>query len=335
MRYFLAFFLLFYALSAQADFSAAPQVPKLLAMLRHQAHFTEKEIEWVRTALRKARALPHLLTLEEHPKERTLTWGQYAPIHINPENIRNGITFMHRQHHWLQRAYREYGVPPVVITALLGVETKYGRDTGNIPVLDALSTLAFDYPPQEPFFLRELEQFFVFCHNNHINPTKPKGSYAGAMGDAQFMPSSVLQMGVDFNHDGKINLWSTADAVGSVANYLTHFDPKYAWQRGKPLMVRARAIGEIPTTVKVNAKHPTDSVSMLIHDGIKPLSPVSVNQKAGLVVLKDGKSKQDWIVFNNFYAIMSYNPHILYAMAVAQLARALKHAEYAVRANRQ
>lgn len=335
MRYLLAFILLSCSLSAHADFSTAPQVPELLATLRHQAHFTNAQITWVRDALRQAKAIPRLLNFEEHPKERTLTWGQYAPIHINPDNIRNGLAFMRRQSRWLERAYRDYGVPPAIITALLGVETKYGRDTGNIPVLDALATMAFDYPPRARFFLHELEQFFVLCRNEHLDPLQPKGSYAGAMGEAQFMPGSVLQMGVDFNHDGKIDLWSTADAIGSVANYLTHFDPKFTWQRGAPVMVRARINGDPPSSVAVNSKYPTDTVSTLIRHGIRPLSHVEGKLKAGLVVLKDGHTEQDWIVLNNFYAVMSYNPHILYAMAVAQLARALMSAKHATEANQR
>lgn len=314
-------------LPAHADFSNAPQVPKLLAELRNQAGFTNAELAQVRSALADAKLLPQLIHDEQNAKERTLTWAEYAPIHINAANIANGLAFMRAQRKWLAKAQAIYGVPPVVVTAIMGVETKYGKNTGHVRVLDALATLGFDHPTRGPFFLGELEQFFVLCRDDGFNPTQPKGSYAGAMGAAQFMPSNYLRLGVDFDGDGSVNLWSAADAIGSIANYLRNFRPKDGWQRGMPVMTPAHINGTLPPDVAINQQHATTTVAELEHDGVKSSLPLPGNLSVGVVRLDGSHGPQNWITLHNFYSIMSYNPRIFYAMAVSQLAAALAAAQ--------
>jgi len=315
------------AASAQADFSHAPQTPQLLASLRDQHGFSTAQLAQVRAALRDAQLLPQLIHTEQHAKERTLSWDDYAPIHINPTNIANGVRFMQAQRTWLTRAEDEYGVPAAVITAVLGVETKYGRFTGHVRVLDALATMGFDHPTRGPFFLSELEQFFVLCRDDDLKPTQPEGSYAGAMGAAQFMPSNYLKLGVDFDNDGSVDLWSAPDAIGSIANYLVNYAPDRGWDRGMPLMVPAKVTRTPPASLTINGKRATTTVAALRDDGITPQRSLPGDLHAGLVRLDGHDDQQDWIALHNFYAVMTYNPRIFYAMAVAQLAEALTAAQ--------
>lgn len=327
MRVLLATILLTCCVPVHADFSNAPQVPKILAQLREKANFTNVELNQVRSALADAQLLPQLIHDEQNAKERTLTWDQYAPIHINAANIANGLAFMQAQKKWLAKAQAMYGVPPAVVTAIMGVETKYGKNTGRVRVLDALATLGFDHPMRGPFFLGELEQFFVLCRDDGLDPTQPKGSYAGAMGSAQFMPSNYLRLGVDFDGNGSVNLWSAADAIGSIANYLRNYRPKDGWQRGMPVMTPAHITGTLSSGVAINQKHATTTVAALEHDGVTSSLPLAGNLSVGLVRLDGSRGPQNWITLHNFYSIMSYNPRIFYAMAVSQLAAALTTAQ--------
>ncbi len=327
LRVLLGALVLFCCLPVRADFSKAPQVPALLAQLRDQAGFTPAELDRVRSALADAQLLPQLIHTEQHAKERTLSWDQYAPIHINAANIANGLAFMQAQKQWLAKAQAEYGVPAAVITAVLGVETKYGNNTGHVRVLDALATMGFKHPTRGPFFLSELEQFFVLCRDDGLDPTQLKGSYAGAMGSAQFMPSNYLRLGVDFDGNGVVNLWSAADAIGSIANYLRNYRPGNEWQRGMLVMTPAHIDGTLPPDIAINQRHMTTTIAGLEHDGITASVPLRGSLNAGLVLLDVSHGTQNWITLHNFYSIMSYNPRIFYAMAVSQLAAALVAAQ--------
>lgn len=323
---FAALALLLFASCAWADFSGAPQVPALLKQLRTQHGFDKAQLASVRSALKNARFLPQLIHTERHSKEKTLTWDRYRTIAVNPRNIKNGQAFMRVQHRWLAKAEAIYGVPPAVVTAVLGVETKYGRNTGHVRALDALATMAFKHPTRGPFFLSELGQFFVLCRDDGLDPEALKGSYAGALGDAQFMPSNYLRLGVDFDGNGTVDLWSPADAIGSVANYLAHYDHANGWQRGIPLVVAAQAPATLPTSVTANSRHPSTRVKALKQAGIVAAggTPLPSQLRVGFVRL-DGATQTpaDWIALPNFYAVMSYNPRTFYAMAVSQLAVAL------------
>jgi lytic murein transglycosylase B len=318
-------------LPAQADYSHAPGVPQMLKNLRIEHGFTPPELAAVRVALRQAKQVPALLKAEKNAKEKTLSWAAYEPIAVNATNVRNGAAFVRAQRHWMSRAEADYGVQPSVIAALLGVETKYGHYTGGRSVLNALSTLAFDHPTRGPFFRSELENLFVLCRDQHCDPTTLRGSYAGAMGMAQFMPSSELRFGRDFNDDGRVDLWTTADAIGSVANYLANHDTRRAWQRDMPLIVPATVDGTLPDGIKVNGKYPDTTVGALTQQGLRPAVPLPGNLAAGLVRLDTDDGPRYWIALTNFYAVMAYNPRTFYAMSVALLAQRIDAAAAAGR----
>ncbi|TAM09787.1 MAG: lytic murein transglycosylase [Nevskiaceae bacterium] len=314
---------------AWADFSTAPQVPALLSQLQAQEGFDAAQLAGVRDALKQAQFLPQLIQTERTAKEHTLTWDAYRPIAVNAHNIDNGEAFMRVNHHWLAKAEALYGVPPAVVTAILGVETKYGTYTGRARALDALATMAFRHPTRGPFFLSELEKFFVLCRDDGFAPTALKGSYAGALGAAQFMPSNYLRLAVDFDGDGKVDLWSIPDAIGSVAHYLAQYDRTRSWRRGEPLIVAARVPAVLPAGVGVNARRADTTIAALARVGVSSAhgDVLPPTLPAGFVRL-DGaiRSPADWIALPNFYAVMSYNPRIFYAMAVSQLAAALADA---------
>jgi membrane-bound lytic murein transglycosylase B len=315
------------SLPAFADFLRDTRTFLLLSSLRHEYGFAESDLNRVKSALRQARSLPELVQSEQNSKERTLTWDEYRPLHVNPGNVSNGLRFMKQQSFWLARAREVYGVPPAVVTALLGVETKYGTYTGRFRVLDALATLGYEHPSRGPFFFDQLTQFFVLCRDNGMEPDQPLGSYAGAMGAAQFMPSVYRRLAVDFDGDGRKDLWSAPDAIGSIANYLTHFDPHATWQAGGGLLAAVQADAAPPPALARNQVLPTQTVAGLAAAGIRPLQALPAELPAGLVQLDRRGGPEYWIALPNFYAVMSYNPRVYYAMSVAQLADALALAQ--------
>ena len=309
------------------DFSQNPKAALLLASLKNQYGFAESDLFGVKSALREANRLPQLIHSEQNSKEKVLTWDEYRPLHVNSANIANGLRFMREQRPWLARAEAEYGVPAVVVTALIGVETKYGTYTGRYRVLDALATLGFDHPTRAPFFFDQLTQFFVLCRESHIDPATPVGSYAGAMGDAQFMPGVYRTLAVDFDGDGRKNLWSAPDAIGSVANYLVHYDAARSWRRGGAVLAGLRAgCPPPPSQLQRNGKLPDQSVASLHSAGIDAAVNLPQDLPAGLLQLDLNNGAEYWIALPNFYSLMSYNPRVYYAMAVVELADALEKA---------
>ncbi len=329
MRILASLLLLLSSTIACADYSEDARAVTMYASLRADYGFSDQDIDWVRQALAAAKQLPQLIVAEQTAKERTLTWDAYEPIHVNQTNIAAGLRFMRENRHWLARAETEYGVPPQVVTAVLGVETKYGSFTGRHRALDALATLGFDHPTRADFFRGELEQYFVLCRRNGFEPAALRGSYAGALGAAQFMPSNYLKLGVDFDGNGRVDLWSTADAIGSVANYLAHFRSNAEWQRGEPLYVTARVPDDWSSDMPRNGRAATLTVGALMHAGIELPQPLPAALPAGLVELKRGNGADYWLALSNFFSVMSYNPHVFYAASVAALANAIAHAQTA------
>lgn len=328
MRLFAAFLLTLCTTGAAADYSDNTKTPQLLQTLKTQYSFSPDDLDNVRTALKQAQLLPQLIRSEQTNKEKTLTWEDYKPLHVTPANIANGLRFMQEQKKWLDLAQERYGVPPEVVTALIGVETKYGAYTGKYRVLDSLATLGFDHPTRAPFFFNELTQLFVLCRDDRFQPTELRGSYAGAMGLAQFMPSNYRTLALDFDGDGRADLWSPADAIGSVANYLVNYDPQRSWHRGQALLAGIESATPPPATVTRNAKLPPQTVAALREAGIAAPAALPGNMPAGLLELSHNSGTPEyWIALPNFYAVMSYNPRVFYAMAVTSLAYELKLAE--------
>ena len=257
-------------------------------------------------------------------------WHAYRPIFMTSERISAGTAFWDQHEAALAKAETEYGVPAAVIVAIIGVETFYGRNAGSYRVLDALATLAFHFPPRAPFFRSELENFLLLTRDEGMQPEAPKGSYAGAMGLPQFMPSSFRNFAVDFDQDGKRNIWTDpVDAIGSVGNYLA----KHGWQRDQPVVVAA-ATREANSAQASQGVELVKTVGEYRAAGVQPLDDVDPGLKAVLLGFEDIDSTEYWFGFRNFYAITRYNRSPKYALAVAQLADAVAQ-KRRLRADRQ
>jgi membrane-bound lytic murein transglycosylase B len=210
-------------------------------------------------------------------------------------------------------------VPEEIIVATLGVETNYGRDTGKFRVLDALYTLAFDWPPRADFFRAELEHFLLLTREQGIDPTRPRGSYAGAMGIAQFMPSSYRRYAVDFDGSGRPDLSRSADAIGSVANYMSAF----GWEAGGLVAVAADAGAERSDELVDLGLKPSIRIDALAEAGIRPRAAVPGDAEVALLRLQGEDGPLYFLGFNNFYVITRYNRSVNYAMSLFELAQAL------------
>ncbi|WP_456270070.1 lytic murein transglycosylase B [Kushneria sp. AK178] len=260
------------------------------------------------------------------PAERHLRWDQYRDIFIKPERVAGGVDFIRAHRDAMARAEQEYGVPREIIAAIIGVETWYGRHTGSHRVLDALTTLAFDYPPRSDFFGRELAAFLTLTSEQGLDAQALKGSYAGAMGLPQFMPSSYQAYAVDFNHDGVKDLWEEpVDAIGSVANYFAEHD----WRPGRPLTVAAHLEADkAPDDIDFNqAKPPYMTVGALRDHGIVADIDIADNESVIPLALDYAEGHDDYLFgLHNFYVITRYNHSHLYAMAVTTLAEQIQAA---------
>ena len=249
----------------------------------------------------------------------TGAWNRYRAKFITDDNIDKGVAFWREHAAALQRASATYGVPPEIIVGIIGVETRWGRIMGKTRIIDALATLSFDYPRRSKYFTGELESFFLMTRDEGIDPFAPKGSFAGAMGYGQFMPSSIRQYAVDHNGDGHRTLWNPVDAIGSVANYFKG----NGWRTGQPVAVRATASG--PGAGALKAGFDTRySLSALAASGITPTSGVSGADQVSLLKLDVGSGYEYWLGLHNFYVITRYNHSTYYAMAVYQLGNAVK-----------
>ncbi len=273
----------------------------------------------------RVRMRPGVLAAIRRPAEAK-PWFQYRPIFLTSARIRGGVRFWDRYAPILKRARQRYGVPPQIVTGIIGVETRYGRRMGNIPVLDSLSTLAFDYPPRARFFRRELAQFLLLARDNDLDPLRVKGSYAGAMGMPQFIASSYRRYAVDFDGDGHVDLAnSPADAIGSVARYLS----AHGWRPGAPVAIPAKVSGDhYRALLGDNVSVPKRTLKELETFGVEARGDADTpgDRPAKLLRLQGRDGPGYWITFHNFYVITRYNHSALYAMAVYQLGRAIRAA---------
>lgn len=250
-----------------------------------------------------------------------LPWHKYRSIFLGSDRIRLGVEFWHRHKKALQRAEVQYGVPAELLVAVIGVETRYGQQKGKYPVIDSLSTLAFEYPKRSSFFRGELEQYLLLTKEQGFNPLVLKGSYAGAMGIPQFISSSFRTYAVDFDHDGVIDIWNSLDdAIGSIGNYFK----LNGWQRGQPIATPAVVKGDKYKQLITGDLKPVISTDELRRYDVEPATPVPPGTKAKLLVLEDKDKNEFWLGFENFYVITRYNTSALYAMAVYQLAAEIK-----------
>jgi membrane-bound lytic murein transglycosylase B len=287
---------------------------------------------WVQQVLGQARKSDQVLRLmQPAPAGTPKNWRVYRSRFIEPIRIKAGVKFWEANRRWLERAQAQTGVPAEIIVGIIGVETLFGQHTGNVPVLDALTTLAFDFPPSHPraqqrseFFRSELEQFLVLARRTGTDPLRLRGSYAGALGMPQFMPSSWVRFAVDFDRDGHVDLFhSNADVIGSVANYFVAFN----WKPGMPT--------HYPVTFDTDR---LDKAALLAPDILPTFTAADFKEKGAilempaqahagplaLVELQNGEDAPSYVAgTENFYAITRYNWSSYYAMAVIELGQAV------------
>lgn len=276
--------------------------------------------ERIESILAQASRQERVLELISKPAE-SKPWRDYRPIFVNDRRIRAGVRFWEENEQLLENAEIRYGVPPQIITAIIGVETFYGTRMGRFPVLDSLATLGFDYPPRARFFSKELEQFILFTLEEQMDPFSLRGSYAGAMGMGQFMPSSYRQYAVDFDHDGRRDLFdNNADAIGSVANYFA----RHQWHQGGRIATRARVQGKRYKRLKANERKPRYTVGALKKAGVTPSTPLPDGEKVSFLALEGKGGREFWLGHHNFFVITQYNHSVKYALAVYELSEAIK-----------
>ncbi len=280
------------------------------------------EREALRSLLASARIRASIIERISKPAERTLTWGEYRKIFITRQRIRAGVAFWREHREMLARISKESGVSVDMIVGIIGVETYFGRITGKDRVLDSLATLAFDYPPRAEFFRRELAQFLMLTREEAIDARTPTGSYAGAMGRPQFMPSSFRAYAVDASGDGKRDIWNDwADVAGSVANYFV----EHGWRTDEDVVARA-TLGEAwrgaPPEPK-NTLTASATVAALRDDGVDFDTRLCADSKAELLGYEGDDGSEYWVGFHNFFVITRYNRSVMYALAAHQLGQAI------------
>jgi membrane-bound lytic murein transglycosylase B len=275
----------------------------------------------LRHLLRSAESQPAILDAMAKPAEKAKLWYEYRAIFLTERRIREGTEFWLAHRQALDEASVRSGVAPEYLAAILGVETFYGRQTGSYRVLDALATLSFGYPAREKFFRDELEQFLLLTRDSGLDPMTIKGSYAGAMGAPQFMPSNYRRYAVDAAGDGRIDLWGNwPDVCASVGNYLK----QHGWNSGEPVLSEA--------TVEPGKAADLDGRKLLLSDSVASLAAKGVTFESSLpedapalLIAADEADGVHWRVgYNNFLVITRYNHSALYAMAVYELAAAVK-----------
>lgn len=303
------------------DFANNPNAQQFIDRMVNKHGFDRQQLQEI---LSQAKRLDSVLRLMDNQAPTTSVkppsgpngaWLRYRKKFITPDNVQNGVVFWNQYEDALNRAWQVYGVPPEIIVGIIGVETRWGRVMGKTRILDALATLSFNYPRRAEYFSGELETFLLMARDEQDDPLNLKGSFAGAMGYGQFMPSSYKQYAVDFSGDGHINLWDPVDAIGSVANYFK----AHGWVKGDQVAVMAN--GQAPGLP--NGFKTKYSISQLAAAGLMPQQPLGNHQQASLLRLDVGTGYQYWYGLPNFYTITRYNHSTHYAMAVWQLGQAV------------
>lgn len=273
----------------------------------------------LRDLFRAAERKDAILAAISRPAERK-QWHEYRRIFVTPTRIREGIEFWRENDDILRRVERVYNLPPEITVAIVGVETRYGRNVGSFRVLDSLATLAFDYPPRAPFFRGQLTEFLLLAREEGIDPLAMKGSYAGAMGYGQFIPSSYRTFAVDFDGDGTRDIWTNiTDALGSIGNYFA----QHGWRGDGPAVLRvdvARPVADEDVNRGLKPDYDAEQLRQLgvISDGVPP------GAKAALFRMEGDNGAEYWLGLHDFYVITRYNHSRLYALAVWQLGQAIR-----------
>ncbi len=301
-----------------STFAEDPEVAAFIAEMQEKHGF---EKEWLTTSFSRLRPNETVLRAIKPAAvpELQRSWERYRSRFLNERRIAAGVRFWQEHEATLKRAAAIYGIPEEIIVSIIGVETEYGKNMGRFSVMQALSTLAFRYPPRAPFFRAELEQFLLLARGNGFDPLTIKGSYAGAIGIPQFMPSSQQRYAVDFDANGHIDLTrSNVDAIGSVASFLA----QHGWETGATIAVPASIDGD-PTPLVMLGIKPEKPLAELVASGVRAEgNPAAAAAIIDLVT--PDQATEYWAGFQNFYVITRYNRSSFYAMSVFQLAEAIR-----------
>ena len=259
------------------------------------------------------------------PAEKVWTWARYKALLVSQARVDKGVEFWAQNVDTLQRAEDKYGVAPEYVLAILGIETRYGQITGSFPVIDALTTLGFDYPPRAKFFRKELTQFLLLAREEGKSPGELMGSYAGAMGYGQFIPSSYRHYAVDFDADGVRDIWSNPeDAIGSIANYFA----MHKWRGDEVVALPVTVAAEQVDAAVNGGLELTYTVAELRGLGVqltdKQMANLGSTSKAALYKLDGADGDEYWMAMHDFYVITRYNHSHMYALAVHELSQAIK-----------
>ena len=296
---------------------SSKNIQHFIQQMNKQHQFDHKELS---SLLGRAKHHESIIEAISRPAE-SKPWYQYRPIFLTRDRLQGGLTFWKNNADSLSRAHLQYGVPEEIITSIIGVETRYGKHKGRFPVIDALATLAFAYPPRSKFFTKELEHYLLMTREEKLDPLEQLGSYAGAMGMPQFISSSFRHYAVDFDGDGKRNLWTnTEDAIGSVANYFK----KHHWKNGQPITSKVRIHGNRYKKLLKNGLKPKYSKQELMDNGVILPDGLPDNLKGTLIEFENKDGPEYWVGWHNFYVISRYNRSALYSMAVFQLSEQIR-----------
>lgn len=303
------------------DYQNSPQATALISEMTQDYGFADEQLNAVfADAVRKQAILDAI----SRPAEKTRQWKDYRPIFVTDARISKGVSFWQEHAETLARAENEYGVPAQIIVAIIGVETSYGGNTGSWRVIDALSTLCFDYPPRATFFCQQLKEYLLLARQEQVDPLTVTGSYAGAMGLPQFMPSSFRAYAVDFDNDGHIDIWTNpTDAIGSVANYFK----QHGWTEGGEVVSRATVQGDKVDQGLTEGIEPQLTMGQLRELGWSSSSALPDDLKVTAFRFDGAEGEEYWLGLPNFYTITRYNRSPMYAMAVYQLSQALLQAK--------
>ena len=270
------------------------------------------------TCLVRPKKKQSILDAIARPAEKSKTWEEYRKIFLTTERIDAGAAFWAEHREILDSIAADTGVPIEILVGIIGVETYFGRITGSYRVLDALTTLAFYYPPRSRFFRRELEEYLLLAREEGMQPTDATGSYAGAMGRPQFMPSSYRAYAVDSTGDGKRDIWNNwTDVAGSIANYFL----EHGWKPGEDVTAKASLGGgwSGPKPEPANTLKAGDTVASLSRKGVMFVTELPGDSKGQLLALEGASGPEYWVGFHNFFVITRYNRSVMYALAVHQL----------------
>ena len=294
--------------------------PEIAAFVKEVVAKDQLKKRQVLALLRKGEPQPKIIEAMNRPAEKVTPWWEYHDRFLTEERISQGAQFYNEHRTSLERIASSRGIPPEYLVAIMGVETKYGQFVGHYRVLDALMTLAFDYPPRSDYFRSELEQFILLSSEEHLDPLKVTGSYAGAMGVPQFMPSSYRMFALDGNDDNKRDLWNDWDDIlASIANYFV----EHGWESGGPVLAETRLEPEPKFQIDTRNLELNETVDSLNAQGVQVLGTQTGATPAVLISAEQQDGPAYRVGFKNFYVITRYNRSARYAMAVHDLAEAI------------